>query len=120
NGLLEQDREKINEEGFLAHATWAKEKEVTADNRVEAGRDIFVGQCLTCHTIDGWRDSRALGKRLAGWDEETLKNYNPTMHNVRVAMPPFMGTEEELDALVTYLKSEIDQVNTEKEVSKNE
>lgn len=120
NGLLEQDREKINEEGFLAHATWAKEKEVTEDNRVEAGRDIFVGQCLTCHTIDGWRDSRALGKRLAGWDEETLKNYIPTMHNVRVAMPPFMGTEEELDALVTYLKSEIDQVNTEKEVSKNE
>lgn len=42
------------------------------------------------------------------------------MHTVRVAMPPFMGTEEELDALAAYLKSEIDRVNNVKEVSRNE
>lgn len=120
NGLLAQDREKMNEEGFLANATWAKEKEITEENKVEAGREVFVGQCIACHTIDGWRTKRALGKRLAGWDEEALKSYIPTMHTVRVAMPPFMGTEEELDALAAYLKSEIDRVNNEKEVSQNE
>lgn len=120
NGLLYQNQEKINEEGYLAHSTWIMEKEITEENKVEVGREVFAGQCLSCHTIDGWREKRALGKRLVGWDEEALKTYIPTMHNVRVAMPPFMGTEEELDALVAYLKKEIDEVNGVKEVSQSE
>lgn len=109
NGLLEQDREKYNEEGFLTHATWANESEVTPANLLDAGRDVYVGQCITCHTVDGWRDKRALGNRLEGWDAEAIKTFIPTMHNVHVAMPPFMGTDEELEALANYLYDAINR-----------
>lgn len=114
NGLLAKDREKYDEEGFLTHATWAKEKEVTPANMVEAGREVFIGQCITCHTVDGWRSKRSLTKRMDGWDEEAMKGFIPTMHNVRVAMPPFMGTEEELAALAAYISTELNGERTNK------
>lgn len=118
NGLLEENREKYDEEGFLKHATWAKEREVTEDNVVDAGREVFIGQCITCHTVDGWRSKRSLTNRMDGWTEDDMTSFIPTMHNVRVAMPPFMGTDEELEALAAYLSTEINGKRTnKKEVS---
>lgn len=75
---------------------------------VEAGRDVFVGQCITCHTIDGWRDTRALVTRMKGWDKQAIMSFIPNMHYAQVAMPPFMGTEEEIEALATYIVTELE------------
>lgn len=91
-----------------------KEKEVNDNNMVEAGRDVFVGQCITCHTIDGWRDTRALSSRMEGWDKEAIMSFVPNMHYAQVAMPPFMGTEKEIEALATYILTVLEE---EKEVS---
>ncbi|WP_338753230.1 c-type cytochrome [Bacillus sp. FJAT-52991] len=103
NGVLAKDAEKYNKEGVLAHSTFAETKSVTTDNMYEAGQEVYKGQCMTCHTVDGWRSKRALDTRLDGWSEETIKSFIPTMHNVRPVMPPFVGTEEELEALSHYL-----------------
>lgn len=111
NGMLAKDYEKMKEEGYLKHATWAKEKEVTSANELEAGRDMYVGQCLACHTVDGWRTKRAFTTRVNGWTEEAIAGYLPSMHTVRVSMPPVMGTEEEIKALAAYIYSEVNKAN---------
>lgn len=114
NGLLAERQEEINEEGYLVNATWAKYDSVEQyATKAEAGRDIFVGQCLVCHTENGWRSSRAMANRVNGWTQENLEIFIPAMHDVRVEMPPFMGTEEELEALAAYLVEITEKENEE-------
>lgn len=103
NGVLAKDAEMYNEEGYLAHSTFSPIKEVTDNNHVDAGRVLYQGQCIACHTIDGWRSTRAFGERLAGFDEESLAQYIDTLHEARPFMPPFVGTDEEREALAAYL-----------------
>jgi cytochrome bd ubiquinol oxidase subunit I len=74
------------------------------------GEQMFVGQCMACHTMSGYR---ALDKRLAGRDSESIyqlliimqkpEKENP-YHSV---MPPLIGTEEEVRALSAYLYDSI-------------
>src|SRR5699024_2377040 len=97
------DLDKYKEEGYLAHSAASPIKEVTADNQLEAGRELYKGQCITCHTVDGWRTKRAFADRLDGWDEEGLAGYIATLHETRPFMPPFAGTDEEREALAAYL-----------------
>ncbi|KIQ94863.1 hypothetical protein LH47_01043 [Anoxybacillus thermarum] len=111
NGITKAKAEAMNREGYLAHSTIAKVKEITDENKLEAGREIYLGQCLACHTIDGWRSKRALANRLDGWSQETIKSFIPNMHNVRPMMPPFVGTEEELEALAAYLYKVVNEQN---------
>ncbi|PAQ15639.1 cytochrome C [Bacillaceae bacterium SAOS 7] len=117
NGVLAKDVEKYNKEGVLTHTTFAETTNVTSSNMYEAGQEVYKGQCMTCHTVDGWRSKRALNNRLDGWSEETIKGFIPTMHNVRPVMPPFVGTEEELEALSHYLYK---IVNEDKQTVKGE
>lgn len=111
NGILEKDVEKYNENGVLAYSTFAKNREITEDNKYEAGEEVYRGQCLECHTINGWRSKRALVKRLDGWTEDTIQQFIPGMHNARPVMPPFVGTEEELEALSHYLYTVVNEEN---------
>lgn len=112
NGTLAKDHEKFNKDGVLKYSTFSKVKEVTEENKLEAGREIYKGQCMTCHTVDGWRTKRAFNNRLNGWSEETIKSFIPTMHQVRPVMPPFAGTDEELDALSAYLYKVVNEKKT--------
>ncbi len=103
NGVLDKNKEMYEEEGYLAHSTFSPIKEVTDENRADAGRILYQGQCLSCHTVDGWRKSRAFANRLDGWTEEGIASYIETLHESRPFMPPFVGTDEELEALAHYL-----------------
>ncbi len=103
NGITAAKAEAMNRDGYLAHSTIAKVKKITEENKIEAGREIYEGQCLACHTIDGWRSKRALANRLQGWPQQSIESYIPTMHQVRPMMPPFAGTKEEVEALAAYL-----------------
>ncbi|WP_054950626.1 c-type cytochrome [Numidum massiliense] len=105
NGVLAKDVERYQKEGYLANSTFAPVKEVTADNRYEAGEALYVGQCIACHTVDGWRERRAFSNRLAGWSEEVIDNYIGSLHEARPFMPPFAGTEEERAALAHFLQT---------------
>ncbi|MBO1002279.1 c-type cytochrome [Pseudogracilibacillus auburnensis] len=103
NGVVEKDAEKYNEEGYLPNSTFAAVKEVTEDNLYEAGEELYKGQCLACHTVDGWREKRAFATRLNGWTEEAIDTYIDTLHETRPFMPPFVGIEEEQKALAHFL-----------------
>ncbi|MBA4538373.1 c-type cytochrome [Bacillus aquiflavi] len=111
NGTLAKDKEQYKEEGYLANSTFAKVKEVTEENKMEAGRELYKGQCLVCHTVDGWRDKRAFSNRLNGWTEDSIANYITTLHETRYFMPPFMGTDEERKALAHYLYNVVNEEN---------
>lgn len=104
NGVLEKDVEKYKEEGYLPNSTFASVDEVTEDNMYEAGEEIYKGQCLSCHTVDGWRERRAFATRLNGWTEESIDSYIETLHETRPFMPPFVGTDEERKALAHFLQ----------------
>ena len=53
-GFHPSDMDLIKQEGFLTQAKWTRVKEVTDENLLEAGAEIFRLQCLACHTLDGY------------------------------------------------------------------
>lgn len=118
NGVLEKNEEKFNEEGYLANSTFATVKQVTEDNMYEAGEELYKGQCLACHTIEGFRKSRSFSYRIDGWSEEALDGYIETLHEARPFMPPFVGTDEERKALAHYLATTVNEVNGNEKVAK--
>jgi len=111
NGILKEDMDRLSEEGALTHAKFTSVREVTEANKLEAGEQLFRMQCIACHSIDGVRRSRAMTERIDGWSEEAIAGFIPTMHNVRDVMPPFAGTEEEIEALAAYLANIVSEIN---------
>jgi len=76
----------------------------TADSAEDQGKLIFeAGTCKGCHSIDGQggviKALDGLGARL---DAQEIKNLLLTPPK---GMPPFSGSEEELNNLVAYLES---------------
>ena len=50
------DVAQLNSSWVLKAAKWTAVKEVTASNKVEAGKELFNIQCLCCHTVGGIRN----------------------------------------------------------------
>jgi len=82
------------------------------------GEQMFVGQCMACHTMDGYR---SLSKRLKGMDAKTihesilLEMQKPGKENrYYKVMPPVIGTDEELKALSDYLYTSIKKIEAQK------
>ncbi|HHY71992.1 MAG TPA: cytochrome c [Bacillus bacterium] len=103
NGVLAKNVEMYKTEGYLPQMSFLGVDEVTEENKYEAGEALYKGQCMACHTIDGWRTKRAFSQRVAGWPEDTLASYISTLHETRPFMPPFVGTDKELEALAHYI-----------------
>lgn len=110
NGILVDEIEKYNEEGFLPHMSFLGVTEVTEENKYDAGRALYQGQCLSCHSIDGWRTKRAFTARVDGWSEDALASFISVMHETRPFMPPFVGTDEERQALAHYITTTVAEV----------
>jgi mono/diheme cytochrome c family protein len=95
--------EKINDAGVLKTAKWVEQRELTKDNQVAIGREIFRLECTSCHTTDAYRGVRKY-LALRQWDLNTTQAMLPSLdqfHNG--VMPPFAGTDAEREALATYL-----------------
>ncbi len=91
-------------------ATKTSPVQAPTDPRLAKGRAVYeeVG-CGTCHAIGGIGGQTGpsldgIGKK---YDESKLREIllNPRILNPTTVMPPFEGSEEDLDALVAYLKS---------------
>src|SRR5699024_7395981 len=109
NGILEKDVEQYNKEGYLANSTFSSVKEVTEENKYEAGEEIYKGQCLACHTVAGWREKRAFANRLDGWDEDGIDMYIESLHETRSFVPLFVGMDEERETLSHYLATVVEE-----------
>jgi len=118
NGVLVDEIGELNENGMLSKARWAAR--VPATNSVEMGRQVFDAQCRNCHTIDGYLSIRELAPEdpdmmysilYALYDQgEMFTALEPgeavAMGDLNYPfMPPFVGTEEEMEALVDFIAS---------------
>jgi len=98
----------LQKEGVLKNATYTSVNEITEENKIQAGREVFVITCSRCHTTQGINSITNVFERMYGkgkpLDVEAMKAYMPGMHKVRTYMPPFPGNKEEMDALACYIK----------------
>jgi mono/diheme cytochrome c family protein len=101
NGILEQDVEDLNQNGFLQKALWVENRELTEDNRIDAGHELFIHQCYVCHTVNGRNND--IVKATSNMSYRALTKYIQRIHEVRYFMPPFAGTEAEGKALAAYI-----------------
>ncbi|TFH26862.1 MAG: cytochrome C [Bacteroidia bacterium] len=103
-GIRPADMEAVNSEGFLAKAKWSKIKELSEDNLLEAGAEIFRLQCLSCHTLDGYNGVKNKTDQLT---ERGLVAMLTGMGKVNSYMPPFAGTQEEKRAVAAWIYYEL-------------
>ena len=88
-------------DGILAHANWSAIRHVTEANRMEAGREVFRLECQCCHTVHGFRND--IAKRIHGSTYRGLLLQLTEQGTALKYMPPFIGTEDEKEALAYYL-----------------
>ncbi|NVB42779.1 cytochrome c [Pseudenhygromyxa sp. WMMC2535] len=107
NGIRKDDYPLLQRDGLLTHATYTSVREITDDNEVEAGREVFKIACTRCHTADGVNGMRTLLVDMYGdeqpWDAGAIDAYVGSMHAARPFMPPFPGSPKEQAALAAYL-----------------
>jgi len=135
NGVRTSEVARFNKEGYLARSQWVSPEErtkwavadailTTAQERANwavevreknpllwqavtaRGELMFRGQCMACHTLDGYRPMRVF---LKGRDRKSVANLVNILHGYpenspyRPFMPPLVGTQPEIEALTDYL-----------------
>lgn len=105
NSIFKKDADKLTAGGFLESAVWVAHKRLSPDNRVAVGRELFIHQCYSCHTLGGGNND--LAAQTANMSYPALVSYLGKMHILRPFMPPFVGTADEARALASYLIGEM-------------
>lgn len=101
DSILVSDVARINAEGILKSARWTSVKEITPDNVLQAGEEIFRLECSSCHSRGGpLNDILPLTAHfpLLGMDAQLAGQGKVVEY-----MPPFFGTAEERLALARYI-----------------
>ena len=101
NMIMKDQFEEISSRGFLPSATWVQAKDISPENQLEGGEELFIHQCYACHTIGGMNND--ILPRTAQMSYGALRSYIAKIHQVRYFMPPFAGTAEEVDALAAFI-----------------
>ena len=76
--------------------------DASAGNSPACGRRLFVVECSSCHSIDGYRAMRGFSR---GWDPKFGSEILLHLPLVRETMPPFAGNATDREALGSYLAS---------------
>ncbi len=116
NGILVSEIDALNEKGILSKARWAPKE--AGGRALSTGEAVFRAQCSSCHTRDGYLGIRKIASAM---DAEFATMFLTAMRDdganwkARAAgqdvkpdypfMPPFVGTDEELQALAQWLAS---------------
>ena len=93
--------ETIMKDGYLKTAKWVKNKEVTEENKLDAGRELFVHQCLACHSQGGVMN--AIEKRISKYNHLGMNAALRGLGKVNGYMPHFLGLDSEREALAAFL-----------------
>ncbi|OIR03984.1 bacterial cytochrome ubiquinol oxidase [mine drainage metagenome] len=103
NGVRNYDVARFNKDGYLTHSMWTSDK---GPENLARGQAIFRGECMACHTVDGYRSMTRL---LAGRDREAIGSLLRILHEAKpdspyhAFMPPLAGTPQEVSDLGDYL-----------------
>lgn len=115
NGILVSQAKALDESGALAKAKWSKVKAVTAENRLEAGRELFFLQCASCHSMGG--PMLDILPRSAKYSATGMESLLTGLGKVGRYMPPFFGATAEKKALAAYLTEGLHGAKPAPEVS---
>ena len=94
----------LNQVGYTTGSPWK--------TSMPTSELMFRGQCMNCHTIDGYRSMRRL---MNGRDRKSIGNMLTVLHETpasslyRNFMPPLTGTKPEMEALGDYLNALVNQ-----------
>jgi mono/diheme cytochrome c family protein len=103
NGVRVSYVDRLNKTGYLTNSLWVNPN---GDPRLAAGESMFRGQCMACHTADGYRSMIRL---LQNRDRAAIGSLLGILHDhapdspYRAYMPPLVGSPAEIDALGDYL-----------------
>jgi len=101
NSILTTDVHTVQQKGLLNKAKWVRHKQLTPENRLEVGHDIYNILCLPCHSIGGPLNDI---KELASvFSEQGLDAFLSGVETTHPYMPPFAGTDQERAALAHYI-----------------
>lgn len=99
--ILPKDQDRLQEQGVLSQARWVRHRDITPENRLEAGRELYNLLCLSCHAIDGpIRNIKPLARPFT---PSGLDAFIAGMHLRYPVMPPFAGTAKERAALAAFI-----------------
>jgi cytochrome bd ubiquinol oxidase subunit I len=103
NGLTIANVARVNQAGFFAaKPVIAREIDPSSLSEIERGRLIYRVQCQRCHAVDGYNAIRPL---VNSWSTEMIRSNTRQLDRLKWFMPPFAGTEQDLNDLVAYLAS---------------
>jgi len=108
NQLRLNDYEKYKKDGILKHATYTEVTDITEENKLLAGKNVFNIACSRCHTTQNVNSvvrkfEKLLSPSGKPLDRKAMTDYIPVMDKGRYYMPPFPGNVKEVDALVEYI-----------------
>ncbi|MDM8516184.1 cytochrome ubiquinol oxidase subunit I [Desulfobacterales bacterium HSG16] len=101
NSIRVWEEEYLNKNGLLQTAKWIKNREIKDDNMLEAGREIFKIECISCHSVGGpLNDILPLTSRYSILGMDSQLNGQGKINDY---MPQFMGTSEERMTLARFI-----------------
>ncbi|MGL4593913.1 MAG: c-type cytochrome [Thermoguttaceae bacterium] len=99
NQILADEVEIRQKDGYLRPSFWGRVPQFSE----ERGAMIFMYHCNNCHALES--GISAVGPLLFGETPERIKNRLNPLNEPVLSMPPWCGTDEELDDLVKFLMS---------------
>lgn len=106
NGVRISKVKEYNQNGYLTNNKWLPNSNSNVVSELTRGELMFRGQCMACHTKDGYRSMKRL---LDGRDKQGIMNILNILHEYkedspyRAYMPPLVGTQDEIKALGEFL-----------------
>jgi cytochrome bd-type quinol oxidase subunit 1 len=103
NGVRVANADKFNADGYLPRSLWTRQG---GDEKLARGEAMFRGQCMACHTVNGYRSMKRL---LADRNREAIGNLLTVLRDhkpdspYRAFMPRLVGTKDEIESLGDYL-----------------
>ncbi len=104
NSVRVREVDQYNRDGYLTGSMWTPKGVEATPERL--GRAMFAGECMSCHTVDGYRSMKHF---LEGRDAKSIGNILKMLHENKADspyhayMPPLVGTPEEIANLQAYL-----------------
>jgi len=101
NSILKAEYDAVDAEGILKKARWVKNRDITDENRIAAGKEIYRLECLSCHAINGpMNDILPLTEHYTVFG---MDGFLGGIGKLKGYMPRFAGTKEERRALAAYI-----------------
>ena len=110
-GVLVREIASLQRDGLIAHSRWLRfylqntvdrrDPEVTdrAPHR-KTGEAIFQYHCAMCHAFYGYNGIKPI---ILPWTPQLIRDGVRNLHRTNPAMPPWLGSRTEQDALAAYL-----------------